>query len=129
MERKITHIATNMHYRFSYKVAIFIVLKIENFRNIDHLIFSYNYQRKTNSALMGTLCPFVVHVRISSTLISDTEISPFSRLHGDGKGGYQSHFRHQSVTIQSTEWQAHLSDLSVNLYILKKTPKLRHIHR
>ena len=77
---------------------------------------------------MGTLCPFVVHVRITSTLISDTEISPFSRLHGDGKGGYQSHFSHQSVTIQSTEWQAHLSDLSVNLYF-EKTPKLRHIHR
>ena len=29
------------------------------------------------------------------------------RLNGDGKGWFQSHFSHHSVTIQLTEWQAH----------------------
>ena len=59
------------------------------------------------------------------------EISPFSRLNGDwmvaewrlnddGKGGFQSHFSHRSVTIQSTEWQAHFSDLSVSLFLKNK---------
>ena len=38
---------------------------------------------------------------------------------GDGKGGFQSHFSHHSVTIQSTEWQAHFSDLSVSLFFEK----------
>ena len=44
------------------------------------------------------------------------EISPFSRLNGDwmvaewrlngdGKGGFQLHFSHHSVTIHLTEWQ------------------------
>ena len=58
------------------------------------------------------------------------EISPFSRLNGDwmvaerrlnddGKSGFQSHFSHHSVTIQSTEWQAHFSDLSVSLFFEK----------
>ena len=42
------------------------------------------------------------------------------RLNGDGKGGFQSHFRHHSVTIQSTEWKAHFSDLSVSLFFEKK---------
>ena len=37
-------------------------------------------------------------------------------LNGNGKRGFQSHFSHHSVTIQSTEWQAHFSDLSVNSF-------------
>ena len=41
------------------------------------------------------------------------------RLNVDGKGGFQSHFSHHSVTIQSTEWQAHFSGLSVSLFFLK----------
>ena len=62
---------------------------------------------------------------------SQDEISPFSRLNGDwmvaewqlngdGKGGFQSHFSHHSVTYQSTEWQAHFSDLSVRLFLKNK---------
>ena len=58
------------------------------------------------------------------------DISPFSRLNGDrmvtewrqnddGEDGFQSHFSHHSVTIQSTEWQAHFSDLSVSLFFEK----------
>ena len=44
----------------------------------------------------------------------------------DGKGGFQSHFSHHSVTIQSTEWQAHFSELLVNFFFLKNkiTPEL-----
>ena len=42
------------------------------------------------------------------------------RLNGDGKGGFQSHFSHHSVTIQLTEWQAHFSDLSVSLFFENK---------
>ena len=38
------------------------------------------------------------------------------RINGDGKGGFQSHFSHHLVTIQSTEWQAHFSDLSVDFF-------------
>ena len=38
------------------------------------------------------------------------------RLNGDGKGGFQSHLNQHSVTIQSTEWQADFSDLSVCLF-------------
>ena len=42
------------------------------------------------------------------------------RLNGDGKGRFQSHFSHHSVTIQSTEWQQHFSDLSVSLIFKNK---------
>ena len=41
------------------------------------------------------------------------------RLNDDGKGGFQSHFSHHSVTIQWAEWQGHFSDLSVSLFFLK----------
>ena len=61
---------------------------------------------------------------------SQDEISPFSRLNGDwmvaewrlngdGKGEFQSTFSHHSVTLQSTEWQTHFSDLSVSLFFEK----------
>ena len=47
-------------------------------------------------------------------------------LNGDGKGGFQSHFRQHSVTIQSTEWQVHFCDLSVSYSFLNKhDPNLR----
>ena len=36
------------------------------------------------------------------------------------EGGFQSHFSHQSVTIQSTEWLAHFSDLSFRLFLKNK---------
>ena len=41
------------------------------------------------------------------------------QLNDDGKGGFQSHFSHDSMTIQSTGWQAHFSDLSANLFFEK----------
>ena len=41
------------------------------------------------------------------------------RLNDDGKGVFQSHFSHDSVTIQSTEWQAHFSDRSANFFFEK----------
>lgn len=124
MKRKITHIATNMQLcRFSYKVAIFIVLKIENFRNIDHLIFSYNYQRKTNSALMGTLCPFVVHVRITSTLISDTEITFQSTAWWRER--WLSVAFQSPISNHSVDWMAGSFEWPFGQFIFwKKTPKI-----
>ena len=67
---------------------------------------------------------------LKAQVSSEDEISPFSRLNGDwmvaecrlngdGKGGFQSHYSRISVTIQSTEWQAHFSDLSVSFFFLK----------
>ena len=72
------------------------------------------------------ICSNKINVRVHT----QDEISPFSRLNDDwmvaerrlnddGKGGFQSHFSHHSVTIQSTEWQAHFSDLSVSLFFEK----------
>ena len=34
---------------------------------------------------------------------------------------------HHSVTIQSTEWQAHFSDLSVSLFITPKAARARDV--
>ena len=42
------------------------------------------------------------------------------RLFGDGKGGLQSHLSIHLVIIQSAEWWAHFSDLSINLRFWKK---------
>ena len=39
-----------------------------------------------------------------------TDINILFSLQLEWKGGFQSHFSHHSVTIQSTEWQAHFSD-------------------
>ena len=55
-----------------------------------------------------------MHTQHKPRLVSQDEISPFSRLNGDimvadwglngdGKGGFQSHFSDHSVTINSVE--------------------------
>ena len=45
------------------------------------------------------------------------------QLNDDGTGEYQSIFSHHSMTNQSDEWQARLSDLSVIFLLLKNKIK------
>ena len=37
-------------------------------------------------------------------------------LNVDGKGGFQSQFSHNLMTIQWTEWKEHTSDLYVSIH-------------
>ena len=75
--------------------------------NILWIVFSFNESSKS------------CHIhRMKSHLSVDWMVTEWW-LNGDWKVTGKVDFSHRSVTIQSTEWQAHFNDLSVTLFFEK----------